>query len=154
MQKNQFVLCVEGVYVKDGKILLLKRATEPFKGYWHLVGGQVEENETLKHALMREYMEETGLKIETGNIIGGRIEQTSDRTKIIVTVEVTRTQGEIKLNHEHSEYHWFAKTPPNSVLNCDSYISSKKRTTEHNLAPETVHELRKKKRRMKLNLFP
>jgi len=128
MQKAQFVVCVDGVYIKDGKILLLKRAVDPFKGYWHLIGGHVDENETLKQALRREFKEETNLEIEAGRIIDGRIEKTSDRTKIIVTLEVAFAQGEIKLNHENSEYNWFAKTPPNSVLNYDGYISSKRRT--------------------------
>jgi ADP-ribose pyrophosphatase YjhB (NUDIX family) len=128
MQKNRFVLCVDGVYIKNEKILLLKRATEPFKGHWHLIGGHVEENETLKQALKREFKEETALEIETGRIINGRIEKTSDRTKIIVALEVTYAQGEIKLNHENSEYNWFTKTPPNSVLNYDAYILSKHAT--------------------------
>ena len=131
MQKNRFVLCVDGVYVKDGKILLLKRAVEPFKGYWHLIGGHVEENETLKNALRREFKEETGLEIETGRIIDGRIEKTSDRTKIIAVIEVTDAQGEIRLDHENSEYKWFTKTPPNSVLNYDAYILSKYRTDKN-----------------------
>jgi ADP-ribose pyrophosphatase YjhB (NUDIX family) len=130
MKKKQFVLCVDGVYIKDGKILLLKRAVKPFKGYWHLIGGHVEENETLKQALKREFKEETGLEIETARIIDGRLEKTSDRTKIIVTAEVTCAQGRIKLNHENSEYNWFAKTPPNSVLNYDAYISNKHRTVK------------------------
>ena len=46
ISKQNFVVCVDGVYVKDGKILLLKRNVEPFKGFWHVVGGHVEENET------------------------------------------------------------------------------------------------------------
>lgn len=128
MQKNRFVLCVDGVYVKDGKILLLKRAVEPFKDHWHLIGGHVEENETLKQALKREFKEETGLEIETGRIIDGRIEKTSDRTKIIVALEVTYAQDEVKLNHENSKYNWFAKTPPNSVLNYDAYIIKQTQT--------------------------
>ena len=79
MQDRKFFVCVDGVYIKDGKILLLKRSVEPFKGCWHLVGGHVEENETLKEALKRELKEETNLDIEVGDIIDGRIEKTFDR---------------------------------------------------------------------------
>lgn len=46
-----FFLCVDGVLVRDGKILLLKRNVEPSKKNWHVVGGHVEDNETLKEAL-------------------------------------------------------------------------------------------------------
>ena len=82
--------------VKGGKILLLKRNVEPFKGCWHVVGGHVEENETLKDSLKREFKEETNLYVEVGKIIGGRIEETFDRTKMIVAFEVASAGGEIK----------------------------------------------------------
>ena len=59
MSQKKFVVCVDGVYVRDGKILLLKRAVEPFKGFWHVVGGHVDESESLKDAVKREFKEET-----------------------------------------------------------------------------------------------
>ena len=113
---------VDGVYVKNGKILLLKRNVMPFKGFWHLVGGQVEENETLKEALKREFEEETTLNVKVGEIIDGRIEETFDRIKLIVTFEVLDARGEIKLNHENEEYGWFAIIPSNSVYDFGKYI--------------------------------
>lgn len=125
MPKKQLVVCVDGVYIKDGKILLLKRAVEPFKGCWHVVGGHVEENETLKEALRREFKEETNLDISVGNLIDRRIEQTSDRIKLILTFEVTSAQGEIRLNSESEEYGWFAKIPRDSVYNYAKYLPNK-----------------------------
>jgi ADP-ribose pyrophosphatase YjhB (NUDIX family) len=125
MQKKKFFVCVDGVYIKDGKILLLKRSVEPFKGCWHLVGGHVEENETLKEALRREFKEETNLDIDVGDIIDGRIEKTSDRIKIIVTFKVTSAQGKIKLNPESEEYGWFAKIPCDSVYDYSKYLPKK-----------------------------
>ena len=115
-------VCVEGVFVKDEKILLLKRNVEPFKGYWHVVGGQVKENETLKDALKREFEEETNLDITVSKIIGGRIEETFDRTKLIVAFEVTSAEGEIKLNSENTEYRWFGQVPLNSVYDYGKYL--------------------------------
>jgi ADP-ribose pyrophosphatase YjhB (NUDIX family) len=105
---KKFFVCVDGTYIKDGKTLLLKRNTEPFKGCWHLVGGHVEENETLKEALRREFKEETNLDVEIGNIIDGRIEETFDRIKIIIAFKITSAKGEIKLNSENEAYDWFA----------------------------------------------
>jgi ADP-ribose pyrophosphatase YjhB (NUDIX family) len=46
---------------------------EPFNACWHLICGRVEENETLKAALKREFREETNLDVKIGNIIDGRI---------------------------------------------------------------------------------
>ena len=45
----------------DMKILLIKRLTVPFKGYWALPGGRVEVAETVEQAIVREVKEETGL---------------------------------------------------------------------------------------------
>jgi len=101
--------------------LLMKRNVEPFKGFWHVVGGQVEENETLKEALKREFKEETNLDVEVGKIIGGRIEETFDRTKMIVAFEVASAGGEIKLNSENTEYAWFSQVPLNSVYDYTKY---------------------------------
>ena len=131
MYERKFVLCADCVFVNDGKILLLKRNVEPFKYCWHVVGGHVEDDETLRDALKREYKEETNLDIDVGNIIDYRIENTDDRTKIIVILEIAHANGQIKLNHENDDFGWFAKTPLNSVYNYDLYLNSKstKRST-------------------------
>jgi ADP-ribose pyrophosphatase YjhB (NUDIX family) len=122
MPKKKFVICVDGAYIKDGKILLLKRNIEPFKGFWHLIGGHVEENESLKEALKREFKEETNLDVEVGEIIDGRIEKTPDRTKIIVAFKVVSAQGEIKLNSESEDFGWFAKLPADTVYDYSKYL--------------------------------
>lgn len=45
----------------DGRILLIKRHTVPFKGYWALPGGRVEASEIVEQTVVREVKEETGL---------------------------------------------------------------------------------------------
>jgi ADP-ribose pyrophosphatase YjhB (NUDIX family) len=121
---KKIVLCVDGVFVKKRKILLLKRNVKPYKGFWHLIGGHVKANESLKEALKREFKEETNLDIEVGEIIDARIEETLDRTKVIVALQVTSAHGEIKLNFENIEYGWFSKTPQNSSYNYSKYLSN------------------------------
>lgn len=49
------------VIEKENKVLLVKRNTEPFKGYWTLPGGHIDFGETAKKAVIREIKEETGL---------------------------------------------------------------------------------------------
>ena len=95
---------------------------EPFKSYWHVLGGHVEEKETLKNALKREFREETNLDVDVGEIVGGRIEETLERTKIIVVFEVTYAEGEIKLNSENTEFGWFRRVPINSVYDYSKFL--------------------------------
>jgi 8-oxo-dGTP diphosphatase len=52
---------------KTAEILLIKRLNEPFKEYWALPGGFVDENEDLEQAARRELFEETN--IETNEMI-------------------------------------------------------------------------------------
>lgn len=50
-------------------VLLVRRAGEPFRGWWGLPGGAVELGETVVEALRREVWEETGLQVDVGPFI-------------------------------------------------------------------------------------
>ena len=54
----------------DERILIVKRRTVPFKGYWALPGGRVEAGESVEEAIVREVKEETGLDVEILRKIG------------------------------------------------------------------------------------
>src|SRR5687767_8956312 len=59
------------IVVADGrKILLCKRASEPSKGKWNMVGGFLEPGEHPDAGLARELKEETGLEVEKSEFIG------------------------------------------------------------------------------------
>jgi 8-oxo-dGTP diphosphatase len=57
------------------KILLVKRDTVPFRGYWALPGGRVEPGETVERAVEREVKEETGLDVIAAIKLGEYHEQ-------------------------------------------------------------------------------
>ncbi len=63
------IVGVGAVVVREGAVLLVKRASEPLKGQWSLPGGAVELGETLREAIKREVREETGLEIDILDVI-------------------------------------------------------------------------------------
>ena len=57
------------VVVKDGKVLLCKRAIEPRKGYWTLPAGYMELGETVEEAAAREAQEEALAEIDIERVL-------------------------------------------------------------------------------------
>jgi mutator protein MutT len=54
---------VGAILLRRGRILMAQRGKEPLKGWWSLPGGALETGETLKDAVCREVLEETGLEV-------------------------------------------------------------------------------------------
>jgi len=61
---------IDAAIIRDGKILLVKRNKNPFKNRWALPGGFVEYGEKVENAVIREVLEETGLKVEIKKLFG------------------------------------------------------------------------------------
>jgi 8-oxo-dGTP diphosphatase len=59
----------------DEKILLVKRGTRPFVGYWALPGGRMDPGESIEQTIVREVKEETGLDVTIVDKIGEYLEK-------------------------------------------------------------------------------
>jgi 8-oxo-dGTP diphosphatase len=100
------------VTIKDGKILLVKRAFEPGAGKWSIPGGMVEVGEKLSQAGERETEEETGVKVQILELINAfdMIEKDTDgRVKyhyVLVDFLARPIGGDEKFSEEVTELKW------------------------------------------------
>jgi 8-oxo-dGTP diphosphatase len=63
------IIGIGAVIVQDDRVLLVRRATEPLKGEWSVPGGMLELGEKLRDGTAREAYEETGLRVEVGEVL-------------------------------------------------------------------------------------
>lgn len=62
------ISAVSSIVQKDGKVLLILRGKQPYKGMWSLPGGRQKFGERLEHAALRELQEETSLVAQNASI--------------------------------------------------------------------------------------
>ena len=109
-------LATSAAIVRDGKVLVVRRARPPASGLFTLPGGVVELGETLAEAVAREVREETGMAIEPVALAGFReaiVRDAESRVKrhfIILCFASRWRAGEPVLNEELSEAHWLDPT--------------------------------------------
>lgn len=98
---------------EQNRLLMLKRSDI---GRWGIPGGAMELGEFVENAAKREALEETGLEIGEMSLFGVFSGPElyykypgGDEVYNVSIVYVSHDwRGEIKLNHEHSEWKWFA----------------------------------------------
>jgi 8-oxo-dGTP diphosphatase len=102
-------LAVSGAIFRDGKVLLVRRARSPGKGFYSLPGGRVEFGESLHTALHREVDEETGLRIDIVGLAGWREVlpgPTGGGHYLIMSFAARWLAQEPQLNDEHDDFKW------------------------------------------------
>lgn len=69
---GDYSIGVGGLVIKDHKVLLVKRAQNPGKGYWTNPGGYIEQLESIEETVVREVKEETGITAKVNRIVALR----------------------------------------------------------------------------------
>jgi ADP-ribose pyrophosphatase YjhB (NUDIX family) len=77
---------VGGAVVRDGKLLLVRRASRRGRGNWQIPGGFVEQDETIEQAVVREVEEEAGVNAGVVGVLGIRNRYDPDNGNSIYVV--------------------------------------------------------------------
>jgi 8-oxo-dGTP diphosphatase len=106
---------VGAIIIERDRVVLVKRAHAPLQGEWSIPGGMLEVGETLRQAAVREVLEETGLRVEVGELLGvfDRILRDSDERTlyhyVLIDFLCRRITGEPQGAGDADEARWFSR---------------------------------------------
>ena len=108
IQYHQLKVGAGAVVARDGCLLLLKRAHDPWKGTWNLPAGYVEADEDPARAAERETFEETGLQVRAEQLLDAFYFDDDPRGNgvlLIYRCEIVR--GKARVSSESTELSFF-----------------------------------------------
>jgi NAD+ diphosphatase len=115
------------VLPEDGdRVLLARRAVEPFLGSWDVIGGFIHEREHPLAGLQREVREETGLGVKVGMLLGIWMGGYAGRSTLNLVWTGRLEPGEPQAADDVVELRWFARDalPPAAELAFDGLIAT------------------------------
>lgn len=91
--------------VRDGKVLLIKRAYAPYQNLWTLPGGRIEPGETIEQCAIREIAEETGVTIRNPRpVMMQALGQ--DQAFLLAVFVTTDFTGKVVPSDEVADHKW------------------------------------------------
>ena len=100
---------------EEKRVLLIRRGTAPLLGEWSLPGGVLECGETLREAVVREAREETGLVVETDEMLGVYervIRGDEGRVRyhyVLIDFLCRPVAGDLKAGSDAADVRWFTR---------------------------------------------
>ncbi len=98
------------VIAREGRVLMIRRATDLGYGLWSLPGGFVDRGEVVESAAAREAWEETGLEVTVTGLLG--LFSLSDDPVIVAAFTARETGGILAPGPEALETAFF---PPDAL---------------------------------------
>jgi ADP-ribose pyrophosphatase YjhB (NUDIX family) len=104
---------VGAIIIEGERVALVKRGHPPLQGKWSIPGGVLEVGETLRKAAIREALEETGLHVEPGELLGvfeRVLPDEQGRMKyhyVLIDFLCRPVAGELAAGDDADEVRWF-----------------------------------------------
>ena len=99
--------------LKGDRVLLLKRARQPFKGLWSLPGGKIKFGEFADEAIKREVKEETSIELSSAKYTGIVCERVFKDNSVVAShmiyVFSCESQSKNFIGSEEGEVRWFGR---------------------------------------------
>lgn len=101
---------VLGIVEKENKVLVIKRERGDFVGLWGIPGGKVEECEHIDEAILREMLEEIGIKMKFQSVLGlaTEIMHDTNSTSVIYVCHLTM-EKDCEITNAEFQYKWVSK---------------------------------------------
>ena len=110
------------VFNERGEVLLVRRAIEPYRGYWALPAGYQEIDEDPEATVVREVLEEAGVEIQVQGLLDLLFVRNDARKPANVAVYLCRAVGGVlRPGEEESEAAWFSLNGLPAQIGFDNY---------------------------------
>ncbi len=96
---------------ENGRVLLVRRVNEPYRGMWTLPAGFVDADEDPARAAERECLEETGLRVRATrvlDVIAGR--EHPRGADFVIVYRGERVSGDLQAADDADQAVWFDRT--------------------------------------------
>ena len=95
----------------DGRVLLSRRARDPFAGKWDLPGGFLDEGEDPQDCVRRELREEAGIGLVDLRLLGIWIDRYEYQRRVVATLNIYFAarvgEGTLEPADDVAELRWF-----------------------------------------------
>ena len=128
-------LAAATVVESGGRVLFIRRLTQPGYGLWSLPGGYVDRGEVVERAAAREVWEETSLRVEIAGLVG--LFSDAGHPVVVAAYHCRSVDGQAAPGPEVSELGWFTpdSLPPLAFDRDREILSAWRRLTSGEYAP-------------------